>query len=513
MADRFPSISPDGTRIAASTLPRGGQPVQYVGPVIGEWVPTPVEYDASGGVWRDNTELLFVRNKPGDRQDGAIMLLDHGGVSEYRGPGLEGWSCHNGHFAGWHRDDRLKSITVSRDGHVAGTVDRGGSVDLVVDHGPIAEPRYTGEALVWVQWVDGVRRIFGRRSHGAPTEHLSWPFPDDEFWPLAIETPLGLYLLTHGHPEKGRPLWLRPWAVGQTYGHVVAHGLADRPDARTLERGMVLVAFSNLVSLQRVHVNLATPLQDVRGSIVVPDPPRPDPPKEPDVSVRDVPNLKHVIERCKHDFPVAWRNCHRATVSRDQAEEFARRAAYACWLEDRRFGLNGKRGDANTISQDCVCFLHDDGRESVIDFGGGAGGDHPTVQWSIVGHYLPPGPPLQLWIRPELVGGQQPTPNPTPTPTPQPSFTFPTGTEAPEDVVLSLIDLYLAGLRERDKVRAQDVVPSRGALMYLFAVFFRELSSWIVEKKRAPQGMEWWGVRDRIVAAAVKHYQDRQGVD
>jgi hypothetical protein len=80
-------------------------------------------------------------------------------------------------------------------------------------------------------------------------------------------------------------------------------------------------------------------------------------------------------------------------------------------------------------------------------------------------------------------------------------------------VALSIIDHYLAGIRERDKVRAQDVVPSRGALMYLFAVFFRELSSWIVEKKRAPQGDEWWQVRDRIATAAVKHYQDRQGVD
>lgn len=102
---------------------------------------------------------------------------------------------------------------------------------------------------------------------------------------------------------------------------------------------------------------------------------------------------------------------------------------------------------------------------------------------------------------------------PTPTPTPQPSFTFPTGVEMPEDVALSIIDRYLAGIRERDKVRAQDVVPSRGALMYLFAVFFRELSSWIVEQKRAPQGVEWWQVRDRIAAAAVKYYQDRQGVD
>jgi hypothetical protein len=120
---------------------------------------------------------------------------------------------------------------------------------------------------------------------------------------------------------------------------------------------------------------------------------------------------------------------------------------------------------------------------------------------------------VEVESRDWLAGGQQPGPNPTPNPTPTQGFTFPTGVEMPEDVALSIIDRYLEGIRERDKIRAQDVVPSRGALMYLFAVFFRELSSWIVEKKRAPQGAEWWQVRDRIAAAAVKHYQDRQGTD
>jgi hypothetical protein len=105
------------------------------------------------------------------------------------------------------------------------------------------------------------------------------------------------------------------------------------------------------------------------------------------------------------------------------------------------------------------------------------------------------------------------TPKPPVTP-PAPAFTFPTGVEMPEDVSLSIINFYLGGIRERDRVRGeQDTVPSRGALMYLQAVFFRELSSWIVQKKRAPQGTEWWAVGDQIAAAAVKHYQDRQGVD
>jgi hypothetical protein len=247
------------------------------------------------------------------------------------------------------------------------------------------------------------------------------------------------------------------------------------------------------------------------------DPPPVIPPKEPDVSVRDVPNLMSVIEQCRRDFPTAWKNCHRAELPQELSEEFARRAAYACSLVDPRFGLNGKRGNPNDLSDDCVCFKHDDGRESVIDFGGGAGGDNPTVQWSIVGHYMPPGPPLQLWIKAERVSGSPaPTPGTPPpvTPPTPPAFTFPTGVEMPEDVSLSIINFYLGGIRERDRVRGeQDTVPSRGALMYLQAVFFRELSSWIVQKKRAPQGTEWWAVGDQIAAAAVKHYQDRQGVD
>ncbi len=97
---------------------------------------------------------------------------------------------------------------------------------------------------------------------------------------------------------------------------------------------------------------------------------------------------------------------------------------------------------------------------------------------------------------------------------PVPAFTFPTGVEMPQDVSLSIIDRYLAGIRERDKIRNEaDTVPSRGALMYLQAVTFRELSTWIVTKKRTPAGTEWWNVADVISTAAVKFYQDRQGVD
>jgi hypothetical protein len=514
MSDRFPSISPDGERIAASALPSGGRAVQYVGAAIGEWRPEPIAVDASGGVWQTATDLLFTRNKPGDPQDGAVLRWEMVTVHAFQPPGLEGWSCHNGLFAGWTRGDRLKSRTVSRGGHVAGTVDLGRDVILEVDgaeidRGPIAEPRYTGEALVWVRWVDGVRRIFGRKHHGAPTENLSWPL-DDEFWPLAVETSLGLYVLTHGHPEKGRPLWLRPWGEGQTHGHVVAHGFSDRPDARALERGLVLVAFSNMRELQRVHVNLTAPLEDVRGPIVVPPvepPPTPpvEPPKETPVQLED----KH------SDLIIAFeRRFGMPGLSKEEGQAWVGKLASTlkARFPDENWGTK-RASSSRPLSNESIA-RPANGRLWGYDLIIGAGAPGQRLEPHAHAEDITDQVFVAVESRDWLAGSQPPQPNPNPTPTPRPpAFTFPTGVEMPEDVALSVIDGYLEGIRERDKIRAQDVVPSRGALMYLFAVFFRELSTWIVEQKRAPQGAEWWGVRDRIAAAAVKHYQDRQGVD
>lgn len=241
-------------------------------------------------------------------------------------------------------------------------------------------------------------------------------------------------------------------------------------------------------------------------------PPPVIPPKEPDVSVRDVPNLIRVIEQVKNDFPAAWRNCHRPDKSRAEAEEFARRAAWACSLADARFGLNGKRGDPNTISQDCVCFKHDDGRESVIDFGAGAGGDNPAVQWSIVGHYLPPGPPLQLWIRAERVdGGSQQPPTTPPTTPPVQSRPFPVP-RWPEDVFLHALTRYInEGLYERDKPvenGAGDRTSSRGGLMWFVPIATEELIADIVAHGNTiPTPARWWALADRVAAKAITFYR------
>jgi hypothetical protein len=253
--------------------------------------------------------------------------------------------------------------------------------------------------------------------------------------------------------------------------------------------------------------------------------PPPVDPGEPDMAVQDVPNYSSQLRDLAARNPTAFRNAHGdydrqgqpGFLTEEQANEFIRIAAYELHQIDRGIGLNGKRA-SSTLSQDALCYRHSDGRESVIDVINGAGGSNPSIGWNVVGHYRTAGDG-QRWIQPKAVsGGSQPPLNPgTPSPpvTPPPStVTFPTGVEMPEDVSLGIINRYLQGIRERDKIHGEtDTVPSRGALMYLQAVFFRELSSWIVQKKRAPQGTEWWAVGDQIAAAAVKHYQDRQGVD
>lgn len=519
MSDRFPSISWDGLDIAASALPRGGRAVQYVGGAQSHaWQPREVERDASGGVWYTLTSLLFVRNHDGHPQNGAILLWDGTAVSTFHAPGLEGWSCHNGNFAGWRRGDRLKAITVSRGGHRAGTVDLGGDVILEVDgveidRGPIAEPRYTGEALVWCKWIDGVRRIFGRNHHGAPTETLSWPFPDDEFWPLAIETPRGFYVLTHGHPEKGRPLWLRPWAVGQTHGHIVATGFTDRPDALAVDGATVLVAFSNLVALQRVFVNLAAPLVDVRGPIVVPPPPPPpvNPPQETPVRLEQ----KHsdVIEAFAARFPPpggdedALRDHWTPKLVEQMVFSFPGEGW--CWKSTSP----GGRPSSDVIARQA---------------GGGMWGydlipNAGLSSWRLDAHAGPIDLRTQAPIRMNPVnhlGAQQPPTNPPTTPPVTPPATgrpFPE-VYMPWDVQVDILTRFIAGIWPKDRVPeitetglTGSGTLSRGALGFLIPIQLKTIIAWInAHGTRAPVGMDWWPLAEQIVTAAVAEYRRSQ---
>lgn len=521
MIDRFPSISTDGTQIAVSALPSGGQAIQYVGPAIGAWQPVPVEFDASGGVWQTSTDLLFVRNKDRAPDNGAILRWNMVTVSTFQPPGLEGWSCHNGNFAGWRRDDRLKAITVSEGGHRAGLVDLGGDVLLKVDgveidRGPIAEPRYTGEALVWCKWVHGVRRIFGRRGPGAPTEDLSWPFPDDEFWPLAIGTPLGLHLLTHGHPEQGRPLWLRPWGVGVTHGHVVAHGFTDRPDARAIERGMVLVAYSDLRSLQRVHVNLAAPLDDVRGPIVVP--PVDPPPRPPDPPV-DPPKETPVQLEAKHsDLIIAFERAFGMPgLSKEAGQEWVGKLASTFKARFPGEGWGTKRASpSRPLSNESIA-RPANGRLWSYDLIIGAGAAGQRLEPHAHAEDITDQVFVEVTAK-DWLAGSSPTPNPTPTPTPQPTRPpFPSFV-VQRDVFLDFYTKFIAGIYARDRFVENPpseenewkgtFICSRGATMLGVPVFYDRIIALISRKgNQLPTPEEWWRLADEGAAAAIEHYR------
>lgn len=277
MSDRFPCISFDGQWIYT-----GHQDV-YRSPALGG-TPEQLVFKASRPKELADGRILMSRNAPGSVQDGTVLVWDGLGLAEFVPPGLEGWSCDNGLFAGWRRNDRLKAITRSSDWHTAGLVDLVGisslEVDEVeIDRGPIYDPRYTGEMLVWSKDVRGQRRTYGRLRHGAPTEDLT-VLAGNEFWPVAIETRHGPQVMNHGDEH----CFMRPWGPQQYQGHIVRVGITDRPDGRELPDGRVLVAFSDQRSLQREFVDMTAPTVDVRRlSTPQPDPtPNPQPPDPPE---------------------------------------------------------------------------------------------------------------------------------------------------------------------------------------------------------------------------------------
>lgn len=149
-----------------------------------------------------------------------------------------------------------------------------------------------------------------------------------------------------------------------------------------------------------------------------------------------IPNLVDVVARLAAQYPEEWRQAHTGSA---QTEYFVRRLAWVLHQQDARFGLNGKRGNPEDISDDVVCFdgveVGPDGKRrggdfdptrggvpvTVIDVIGGAGGPDPRPTWQ---HPLTPS--AAAWVQPSPVaethpqpggGGQQPKPEPKPVPT------------------------------------------------------------------------------------------------
>jgi hypothetical protein len=120
-------------------------------------------------------------------------------------------------------------------------------------------------------------------------------------------------------------------------------------------------------------------------------------------------NYKHVVEDLARQYPSEWAAAHRGGPD---TEAFVKRLAFTLHAIDQRIGLNGKRGDANDLSDDCVC-VREPGQSvdartgesvQVIDFIIGAGGPDPRPGWGEV--WDPRQMPTKAtWVKPSAVSG------------------------------------------------------------------------------------------------------------
>lgn len=129
-----------------------------------------------------------------------------------------------------------------------------------------------------------------------------------------------------------------------------------------------------------------------------------------------IPNHQSIVEECKRLHPQDWADCHTGNAN---TEGFVRKLAPMLRNVDLHYGLNGKRGNPNDISDDVVNYLCEaedsagrtpDGRPcAIIDFAVGAGGPNPTVGWNV----MTTSPEADgAWVAPGAV--QPPAPQPQP---------------------------------------------------------------------------------------------------
>lgn len=140
-----------------------------------------------------------------------------------------------------------------------------------------------------------------------------------------------------------------------------------------------------------------------------------------------IPNCQHIVAQLAAQYPDEWRKAHNPSGGGPETEAFIRRLAYVLHTTvDARWGLNGKRGSPNDISDDALNWRgegpgHDptNGNQpiTVVDVIAGAGGPNPQPSWQVFDTLPGPG----AWVKPEPVGsgsGGGGTPPPTP---PQPT--------------------------------------------------------------------------------------------
>lgn len=277
MSAWFSRLSPSGRRVAS------GETVIHVDN-------RSTGFPGTSPQWFDEDTLLYTR-----QPDGALMRLKLGGEPVPYGAAYNEFHTQNGYVVGWPAGHNLRGPTVSASGVMAGIRDTGGAGVLVVggrdmvDSGFLFDARFTGAALVWSKVEDGRRHTYGRRSIGAATELLSVDTTRDEFWPIAIETPVGLFVLNHGHEG----CFVRAWgATGLTWSYL---GITDYPDARWNGSAIRIVASErgqarDFLADPAGPANAPYPATTSAPPPVTPPPPPPPPEPPPETMTMQMPD-------------------------------------------------------------------------------------------------------------------------------------------------------------------------------------------------------------------------------
>lgn len=119
-----------------------------------------------------------------------------------------------------------------------------------------------------------------------------------------------------------------------------------------------------------------------------------------------IPNMLHVVQQCKADHPKEWASAH---TGGPETEDFIKILAARCHAIDSRMGLNGKRGNADDLSDDALNYLCESSESTgrtpeglpcvVIDVIGSAGSPSAFPTWQVFntapdanGAWVKPGP-------------------------------------------------------------------------------------------------------------------------
>jgi hypothetical protein len=146
-----------------------------------------------------------------------------------------------------------------------------------------------------------------------------------------------------------------------------------------------------------------------------------------------IPDERQFVIETANKYPREFREAHTGGAN---TELWIRLLAWELHSQrDQRWGLNGKRGDKNVISQDCVAWkgegvgsdAHDNLRPmTVVDVIEGAGGNSPKPRWGVFNNpQTDSAPGGATWIMPRPIPGYHDSNNaPTPTDPKEPTVDF-----------------------------------------------------------------------------------------